>query len=275
MELRWPRRLLACAVAVALVPSSTPASAASVALPSSMVALGDSISRGFDACGFYVDCPRRSWSTGDDPRVDSQRTRLGAAGDQTLVSTNLARTGARVDQLTDEADDAVAAHASYVTIEIGANDACRGSVSEMTSVADFRTQLRAGLAELHEGLPQVRVFIASIPDLLHLWSVGHSDRFAQFAWAKLHMCRSMLDRPESMAPADVARRTEVRRRVEAYNAELSAACRDFGANCRDDGGAVFAARFGVDELSKWDWFHPNLAGQHELAELTWAAGFFR
>jgi hypothetical protein len=26
--------------------------------------------------------------------------------------------------------------------------------------------------------------------------------------------------------------------------------------------------------SKWDWFHPNVNGQHELAAVTWRAGFF-
>ncbi len=66
----------------------------------------------------------------------------------------------------------------------------------------------------------------------------------------------------------------MRARVEAYNAELAAACENYGSACRYDKGAVFDTHFTADELSKWDWFHPNVYGQKELAEVTWRAGFF-
>jgi lysophospholipase L1-like esterase len=179
-----------------------------------------------------------------------------------------------VAALDEQAAGAVADHADYVTIEIGANDACRPEAAQMTPVGTFRAQLRTALRHLQAGLPRARVFIASIPDLMRLWQIGHGNRVARFAWSRLHICPSMLASADSDAPADVARRKQVRARVEAYNAELSAACADYGPDCRYDNGAVFDQRFTIHELSKWDWFHPNVFGQHALAELTWQAGFW-
>ncbi|MGW0449651.1 hypothetical protein ACWDWV_30230, partial [Streptosporangium sandarakinum] len=48
--------------------------------PVVMVAVGDSISSGFNACGWYVPCPARSWATGDDERVRSHYLRLLGGG---------------------------------------------------------------------------------------------------------------------------------------------------------------------------------------------------
>jgi hypothetical protein len=61
-------RLVAGVTALALLaaPGAAARAASEDPLPRSMAALGDSISRGFDACGFYADCSFRSWSTGDD-----------------------------------------------------------------------------------------------------------------------------------------------------------------------------------------------------------------
>src|SRR2546423_15022901 len=62
----------------AVLLSASPAAAAVGPPPSSMASMGDSISRGFNACGFYVDCTVRSFSTGSDGAVNSQYLRLRA-----------------------------------------------------------------------------------------------------------------------------------------------------------------------------------------------------
>ena len=241
------------------------------ALPSTMASLGDSITRGFNACGFFVDCTRRSWSTGDDPGVDSHRLRLGELGAELTVQHNFARDGARAQSLAAQAAEAVEAKAQYVTVEIGANDACRSTEAKMTPVEDFRADVDAGLAVLAEGSP--RVFVASIPDVVRLWETAHGKRLARATWDRLDVCQSVLKNPNSTAKADAARRDRVRERVRAYNAQLQAACEAFAGECAYDGGAVFATRFTLDEVSRWDWFHPNAEGQRTLAEVTWKAGF--
>jgi lysophospholipase L1-like esterase len=64
------------------------------------------------------------------------------------------------------------------------------------------------------------------------------------------------------------RRTAVQDRVEAYNQVLKDVCAK-DLHCRFDGGAVFDYRFGTDQLSHWDWFHPSKDGQARLAEMAY------
>jgi hypothetical protein len=60
----------------------------------------------------------------------------------------------------------------------------------------------------------------------------------------------------------------VDRRVDAYNRELSAACRAYGRACRWDEGATHRIRFSLDQVSQLDFFHPNVRGQAALADAT-------
>jgi lysophospholipase L1-like esterase len=242
-------------------------------MPTSIAALGDSITRGFNACGFYRDCPRRSWSTGAAGEVDSHRTRLEQRG-AVLQQANLAKSGARSDALAGQAARAVEAGADYVTIEIGANDACTRSPDDMTSVEDFRRNIQAGLAVLRERAPDARVFIASIPDLNRLWSVGHTSWYIRKVWAELDICQSMLARSNSQDYVDVMRRGRVRTRTIDFNNVLAQLCDEFGPNCRFDQKAVFRTTFTRAQLSHWDFFHPSAEGQRLLADITWRNGFF-
>jgi lysophospholipase L1-like esterase len=228
--------------------------------PGSVAALGDSITRGFDACHPLQDCPDVSWATGSRATVDSLSSRLGAAG-----SWNLAQSGARVADLPAQVRRAAAHHPALVTVLIGANDACAASTAAMTPVADFRASFAAALAALHRALPTTEVLVASIPDLRRLWSVGRTNPLGREVW-KLGLCPTMLDAPTSTDAAATARRATVRTRVQAYNTVLGQVCATY-ARCRYDGGAVFAYRFTTADLSEWDWFHPNQRGQTALASL--------
>jgi lysophospholipase L1-like esterase len=232
--------------------------------PASVAALGDSITRGFDACNPLADCPDVSWATGSRSSVDSITHRLTAAAPGTK-GWNLAATGARVRDLPAQAKAAAARRPAMVTILIGANDACTSSPATMTPVADFRAAFARALAYLHRTLPATQVLVASIPDLEHLWSVGHGNVIGKQLW-KLGLCPSMLSDSDSTGAAATARRAQVRDRVVAYNAAMGDVCRAY-TRCRYDGGAVFRYAFGTDELSAWDFFHPNARGQRELAAL--------
>src|SRR5690242_20518867 len=44
--------------------------------PSSMAALGDSITAGYGSCGTFLACSRNSWSTGTAKAVDSHYRRI-------------------------------------------------------------------------------------------------------------------------------------------------------------------------------------------------------
>jgi hypothetical protein len=87
------------------------------------------------------------------------------------------------------------------------------------------------------------------------------------------VCPSLLARPTSTADADEDRRHRVADRVDAYNAELRAACKKYGKRCRWDGGDAHRVRFSLDLVSELDYFHPDVQGQNKLAEVTWPGRF--
>jgi lysophospholipase L1-like esterase len=166
----------------------------------------------------------------------------------------------------------VAQHAQYVTIEIGANDACRSAESLMTPVSDYRARIDAGLTTLKHGLPNTQVFIASIPDLKRLWYIGKGSAAARWAWDYFDICQSMLANPLSTATADVERRNRVQQRTKDYNTQLAQACAAYGPRCDFDDNAVFNYQFVLSQVGVWDYFHPNTDGQRAAAAVAWNAG---
>ena len=236
-----------------------------------MAALGDSITTGFGSCLALASCERNSWSTGDGLRVDSLYRRLKAARPGDRVSAhNEAAVGARAAALPDQAAAAVRAGADYVTVLIGANDACRGGIDAMTGVTAFRADVDRALAVLKKGRPQARLMVVSIPDLNRLWEVGHTNDLAARVWS-YGICPALLANPTSTAAADVQRRAAFRNRIDAYNGQLAGACRAYGSRCRSDGGAVHRSAVALNLVNSLDFFHPNVAGQDRLADVVWAA----
>ncbi|MEU5422973.1 SGNH/GDSL hydrolase family protein [Streptomyces sp. NPDC001407] len=230
--------------------------------PGSIASLGDSITRGFNACSPLRDCPEVSWATGT--KVDSLAHRL-LASPQTS-SWNLARTGARMSDLPAQMRAAVANKPQLVTVLLGANDACRADVGEMTPVDAFRTDFEQSVKELRTALPASQLYVAAIPDLKRLWSQGRGNSFAKSVW-NWGICPSMLHDAGNVDAASTDRREQVVKRVGEYNAVLADVCRR-DKLCRYD-GAVHEYGFTDGALSPWDWFHPSKDGQRQLADLAY------
>lgn len=267
------RTLMVAVAAVLLLTSALPVAAVddAVPVPTATAALGDSITRAFHSnCGLLNDCPANSWSTGS--AIDSHVTRLEALSGTSIRDDNLAVTGADSADLVGQAQG-IAADVGYVTILMGANDACTDTVGQMTSVADFQARVATAMDVIHTRAPDAAVYIATIPDLLRLWEVGRTSGSARFTWWLYDICQSMLASPSSTQSADVQRRATVRQRVMDYNAALATECIDYAGTCRTDGGATFGYPFELGQLSTIDYFHPNVAGQVVLAEVTWNAGY--
>jgi lysophospholipase L1-like esterase len=250
--------------------ASTRADAAP-ALPNSMAALGDSITRAYDACCWYGEHPSDSWSTGGNAfdGVSSHYERLRELNPQIAGrQADDAVTGAKANDLSRQVENAVAKRPDYVTILIGANDLCTSSTRTMTSVATFTSEVTAALAALHQQLPEARIFVGSIPNLYQLWSVLHTDGWARFVWSVAGICQSML------APTNTeAQRQQVAQRELAFNHVLAESCRQY-SRCRWDGDAVYHHAFTPSQVSRLDYFHPSLSGQSALADTTWAASWW-
>ncbi|WP_250000871.1 GDSL-type esterase/lipase family protein [Actinoplanes sp. M2I2] len=246
-----------------------PTGAPAKGYPSSMAALGDSITAGFGSCGTFLACSRNSWSTGSAEAVDSHYRRILAKNPKIRgKARNFARPGAEADALPAQVAQAIDMKAQYVTILIGANDACAAAPSGMTSVAAFRRDVDRALTRLKKGLPKAEVLVAGIPDLYRLWQLGRKDAQAVRAWQRFDTCRSMLADPTSTDESDDARRRQVRTRINDYNDELRQACDKYGARCRWDDDS-HETSFNLDRVNRVDYFHPNVEGQAQLADATY------
>ncbi|MDG9717130.1 SGNH/GDSL hydrolase family protein [Streptomyces sp. DH24] len=235
--------------------------------PSSVAAVGDSITTGFDACEVLSDCREVSWATGSSPRVDSLAVRLLGKAGAARRSWNHAVSGARMADLPAQMARAVRHEPELVTVLVGANDACRPTTSAMTSVASFRADFEKAMRTVREALPKTQVYVASVPNLKRLWAQGRTSALGRQVW-KLGICPSMLGDAEAVDAAATLRRETVHQRVQEYNEVLAQVCAK-DKRCRTDGGAVHDYRFGTDQLSHWDWFHPSVNGQARLAEIAY------
>ncbi|GLF93855.1 GDSL-type esterase/lipase family protein [Streptomyces yaizuensis] len=237
--------------------------------PDSIAAVGDSITRAFDACLVLSDCPEASWATGTDKGVRSLAMRLIGGEPATIAqrSWNFARTGAQVADLTRQMTQAGKRRPELVTVLVGANDACAQTAGTMTPVADFRASFSGAMRELRRTAPKAQVYVSSVPDLHRLWATGKDDPLGRAVW-KLGICSSMLGDAEDTSARAERRRADVQERVVAYNDVLKDICAK-DTRCRYDGGAVFDYRFGEKLLSRWDWFHPSKDGQGVLADIAY------
>lgn len=232
--------------------------------PGSLAAVGDSITRGFDACSVLADCTEVSWATGTESGVNSLARRL--LDDPKGKSWNYAVSGSVIGDLPQQMRKAAAVNPDMVTVMSGGNDACRPTVEQMTPVEEFRTSFRESLRVLRSEKPKTQVYVSSVPDLKRLWQQGKKNPIGQRVWS-LGICQSMLKDPGATDQAAQDRRQAVYDRVVAYNSVLKQECAK-DLRCRYDNGAVFRYRFTGKELSNWDWFHPSKAGQRGLAELA-------
>jgi lysophospholipase L1-like esterase len=244
-------------------------------LPSSMAALGDSITRGFNSGPLaYQDNPTHSWSTGTNANVRSHYLRILEANPAILGRNfNDARSGAKMADLAGQVAVANAQQVEYITILMGGNDVCASSEAAMTPVETFRAQLETAMGDLATSSPNAKIYIVSIPDVYRLWEILHTSPSARLVWRLFRICQSMLARPASMDQEDVDRRARVRQRNIDYNQQLREVCATF-TSCRYDDDAVFSTPFTRADVSTRDYFHPSAAGQAKLASVSWAAGYW-
>jgi lysophospholipase L1-like esterase len=270
MRRRLVIALLAAGMIVGLL---APVSAAATpALPNSMAALGDSITRAYDVCCSYRDHPGQSWSTGGIwyDGISSHYERIKRRNSAiTGHGYNDAVTGAKMAAAADQASAAAAKHAAYVTVLLGANDLCTSSPSTMTSTDTYKAQFGQTMDVLKQRLPQARILVSSIPDIYQLWKVLHTNPVARAVWTTAGICPSMLG-----ASRTEAQRQQVVAREVAFNQILADSCHQYGANCRWDGGATYNYKFAASQVSVLDFFHPDLDGQAALARVSWAASWW-
>jgi lysophospholipase L1-like esterase len=187
-------------------------------------------------------------------------------------SYNDAVTGSKMADLNGQMASVNGQHVDYVTVLIGANDACTPTEAAMTPAATFRAQFQTALNTLSTSSPDTRVLVVSVPNIENLWAILHDNSNARAVWSGLSICQSMLVNPQSMAQADVDRRARVNQRAIDYNTQLAEVCAT-DIHCKFDNNAVFNTAFVPSDITTRDYFHPSIAGQAKVANASYAAGF--
>jgi len=269
----WIVALLSGALLSGLLPASA-AAADPPPLPSSMAAVGDSITQAASSGGSLgADYPQNSWSTGTNATANSHYLRL-LAWNPAISGRNYNRSvsGAKVVDLNGQMQQVVALQPDYVTVLIGGNDICTDTAPAMTSVSTFRAQFVTAMNTLTAGSPTTNVYVVSIPRVYHLWEIFKNDFIARLIWSFGNVCQSLLANPLSTDPLDVARRTTVAQRNVDFNTQLAQVCATY-VRCRFDGNAVYNTVFTTSDAAG-DYFHPSISGQAKLALTSWNAGFW-
>ena len=240
--------------------------------PNSIGALGDSITQAtnFDIAHFGSN-PTYSWATGTQAAVQSVYMRI-LAGNPNISGKNFnySVNGAK---MTDANGQAVNLNGTpggieLAMIEMGGNDVCTSTEAAMTPVATYRTQFQTAMNTLTTGFPNRRILVLSVPDVYQLWAILHDNENARNTWAGFQICQSLLLNPTSTAQADVDRRARVRQRNIDFNTQLSEVCALY-PKCSFDNNAIFNAGFTAADVSDFDYFHPSLQGQTNLASGAW------
>jgi len=273
VALLWLAALLALTVAPAQA-AKIPADAAVIGYPNALAATGDSITRAFNTGPTpFTDAPANSWATGTNSAVNSHYSRILAANPAISGhSFNDAVTGAKMTALNGQVAGAVGQGVGYITILLGANDACSATEAAMTPVDTYRAQFQTALDTSAAGLPDARIYVLSVPNIYSLWAVLKDNASARAAWSTFSICQSMLVNPLSTAQADVDRRAHVLQRVVDYNSQLAQVCAT-SIHCRFDNNATFNTSFAAADVSTRDYFHPAISGQALLAQTSYTAGY--
>jgi lysophospholipase L1-like esterase len=255
--------LVAAVTAISLL--GVAVTGASAAVPTKVTSLGDSITQAFQTGRIaFTNNPEDSWATGTNSKVKSVFERIKEKNSK-ATETNRSVSGAKVSGLNEQAKKAVSDKAELVTILIGANDAC---ANPSTSQSSFTSNFQTTINTLKSGLPNARIYVASIPNVFHLWEVFHTNKTATKSWETTKECPGIMTEPTSEATAAKNRRAATLAAEEGYNATLKSICAAT-ANCQYDNGTLFAAQFVASEVSTNDYFHPSVAGQTSLASIAW------
>lgn len=228
-------------------------------------AIGDSITQGVNATGMGAH-PAYSWSAGT--AIRSHFARLHDMYGDAVKAVNVSVSGARANALSDQVSSLIPYHPSYVTILLGANDACRWDPNQPQQIRRYLEQMHSGIQALVEHQPDVKIILAPIPNMKMLWQVGVVHNRCRMIWDTFNACPGLLN-----SDATDEDREAFQARVDDANDGLETIAHEFSANVKFDRDLT-KIPFTWDDISHIDCFHPSAKGQEKLSRSTWDSGWF-
>lgn len=243
-----------------------------------IAALGDSITRAFNADG-PIDHPWNSWATGnsDDEgifkrgKVKSHAEMLSDLTGKSVHVHNVARSGAKSEDLDRQVESLKGVKITYATLLIGANDLCAhthplasGKQADMTK---FSGHVESAIAKLILRNPEIKILLVSIPDMPRLQRLGQGTS-CQARWTTLGLCQNLLR--ERISTEDLSL---FERQWHDANDNLKSIATSHSDNVLYN-PRLAEYPFEREHLSDIDCFHPNIVGQNLLSYQTWITGWW-
>lgn len=236
-----------------------------------MVAIGDSITRAFNAMFYFWDSPSVSWTTGKQKfdGFESHLERLQKLYPEKKVKAyNYARTGALMKDLDRQVGKTIKKKPQYVTLLIGANDVCRWGADYQGKLDEFTQRLKTGLDKLVTEDPKVKITMSAMPDIYNVWKVLKDKPSCQTVWSVIGFCKELLGKNLTND-----QRLAFRERWAHANSNMASVAALYPQNVKfSDAAATYT--FADKDLSSHDCFHPSMKGQGILADVTWQEGWF-
>lgn len=232
------------------------------------VSVGDSITSGFNT-KYIGDIANRkySWSTGDSQRVASHFNKLkDLLLTQIVDRKNVAKSRSTSFDLAKQLGKISFPRIDYMTILIGANDVCDWNANHAYDLAQFKNNISEIITTVIAQNDEVKILIPAIPDMYHLYEIGKQR--CQFKWNMFGVCPRLLHSRRT-----TAERQDFRARLIDANQVLAELAADHLNNVKYI-GELFDFRFTIEHTSSIDCFHPSVAGQGVLADITWNHGWF-
>jgi lysophospholipase L1-like esterase len=133
----------------------------------------------------------------------------------------------------------------------------------------------AALEAMHSYNPDMRVNVVGIIDVTQLYEIAYDTITphqlpdgtylkCQDVWAAYNIC------PNALLNGDESR-DAVQEQVKQYNKILKKGAHEYGYTYTND---LYKGEMGIEDVSMLDCFHPNIAGQNKIAELSWKQSVF-
>ena len=243
-----------------------------------MAALGDSITRAFNANG-PVDHPWNSWATGNSDKVGlfrrgqvkSHAEFLSDLTGRDVLVHNVAKSGATSADLKRQVKLLKGIHLDYATLLIGANNLCGHGASATTSgnadMSAFASEVEDAVTALIRMNPGIKILLVSIPDMPRLQRLGKGTQ-CESRWNSFGICKMLLGKSATGETIE----TFTRQWQEA-NRDLS----EIAARHSDHvlyNPTLSEFPFERQHVSELDCFHPNITGQNLLSLETWKTGWW-
>ena len=235
--------------------------------PDSIVVIGHSGATGEDSnpAQPHVEIRANSWATGTNPAVHSVYQRILAKNPGIREHNfDLAQGGANVDQLLDQARNAVQLTPKPQLVLIQTIDSDMGCPAHPADYASFRAKLRAVLQLLTRGLPQAKLFIAS--------QLGMpTTEWQTYTLAERQQVGGTgpCDYLNPQGKVVASRLARLVRIIRGYEAQVKKACAQ-APRCSFD-GPIYTRQVHRRKYVSEDLNHLSVAGHAWAARVAWAA----